>query len=110
MPRAFIIYIDLRKGATARNHATLTDVFEAAAQIRGFTASRTVVVDGKKRDLPPGMYKVTGSDAIDDLFAVANSAAKSVRRVGDSANPYSVVTFDFTDSPERMRYGPFPSS
>jgi hypothetical protein len=97
MPNAFIICIRLKEVDKVDKH--YSDAYRALKQGAvplGLTISETFKLKQGEFPLPQGIFKATGTDSIDKVNALANSAAGSVRCD-------FVIVFEITDSEECIR-------
>jgi hypothetical protein len=102
MIKAFIICIGLQdRNNIARDCAEIYDALKQDAGRFGLTFSRTVELNEGESELPQGIFKATGTGSIDDVNALANSAA-----AGSVTHDF-VAVFEITDSPETIRLSPF---
>jgi hypothetical protein len=102
VPKAFIICIRLKDADNiAWHYASLYDALKQDAGRFGLTISRTVELNEGESELPQGIFKATGTGSIDDVNALANSAA-----AGLVVHDF-VTVFEITDSPGSIRLSPF---
>jgi hypothetical protein len=93
-PKAFIVCIRLKDADNIGKY--YDDAYVALKQNAGsFDLMISKTVQGGS-PLPLGIFKAAGTGSIDNLNAVANSAARSGR-------PDYVAVFEITDSPESIR-------
>jgi hypothetical protein len=102
MPKAFIICISLRERSNiARDCAEIYEALKQDAGRFGLTISRNVELNEGESELPQGIFKATATGSIDDVNALANSAA-----AGSVTHDF-VAVFEITDSTETIRLSPF---
>jgi hypothetical protein len=96
-PKAFIVCIRLKDADNIGKYHD--DAYVALKQNAGsfdLMISKTVELKEGESPLPLGIFKATGTGSIDNLNAVANSAARS-------GMPDFVAVFEITDSLESIR-------
>ena len=97
MPKAFIICTRLKEtDNVGKYYAEIDAALKQDARRFGLTISTVAKLKEGERLLPLGFFKATGTASIDDVNALANSAARS-------GTPDFVAVFEITDSPESIR-------
>jgi hypothetical protein len=97
MHNAFIICVHLKPADNIGEHyARVYEELRREGKSRRLTISNHVEVKQGESPLPRGVFKVIGTASIDDINAIAISAARS-------GTPDFVAVFETKDSPESIR-------